>query len=366
MDTNKILDYKNKLNNLAELGWKEINTTKLIQKILKDVPYKLGFNNIKTGLVYKVGKGTNSILLRSDIDGLKTSQGIQHTCGHSTHMAALMGTYAYAKKNEEQLNRKNKSIYFLFQPAEETFPSGAKTFVTECGTLLKTIKNAYTIHVKPLLPLGTVGLQPGSVWARGDYMEITVKGKMVHVKDSFNAIDTLQSASKIILSIKKLQKKYLKKVRINIGVIEGGRQPNTTADRALLKGDIRLTDNSDQAKIKSELTTLCTQIQKEDRTQITLTYFDGCPTVVNNKVATQSMISHLKKANIISKITTSNQFSYGCEDFAYISNLVPSVTAFIGTGGSFDLHEEKCVISDQGTVNAYLYFKAVIDLFIQS
>lgn len=357
-----ILAYKKKLNAVAELGWQEVRTTDYIASVLKDTPLKRGFRKGNTGLLYKIGAGSESILLRADIDGLKTAQGIRHTCGHSTHMSALIGAYRYAKSIEKKISLANKSIYFLFQPAEEAFPSGAQAFVNECGSIVKKIKQAFTIHVFPQLKLGEIGLQPGVVWARGDYMEIRIKGKMVHIKDNLDGIDALYAASLLIQKIKSIQKSH-PSLRVGIGVIEGGRQANTVADFALLKGDIRLKKESQQPFIKSLLKRICSEVEKKTDAQIELSYFDGYPTVNNDPLLTKKVANDLKKQNTGYTPLDRGLFTYGCEDFAYISSLIPSVTAFIGTGDVYDLHEENCTISDEGTLAAYAYFKFIIDRF---
>lgn len=353
------------LNLIAELGWNEIKTTEYLRNVIPITPIKVGFNKLNTGLLYRVGTGKTSILMRADIDALQTSRGVFHTCGHSTHMGSLMHALRYAISQAHLLSAKNKTIYFLFQPAEETYPSGAKAFVNECSDIIDHLSYAFTIHVKPLLPLGTIGLEKGVVWARGDYLEIKVNGKMVHVKDSFHAIDVLESASKLILAIKKIQNRFPNSIRIAIGMIEGGRQPNTLADCAYLKGDIRMTKDSYQDPIKKQLIEVCRKVEHEDGTTVQLTYFDGYPAVANNGKVTNSIINYLV-SNRSFTVNQRGNFSFGCEDFAFISHKVPSVTAFIGTGDKYDLHEENCTISDQGTLNAASYFKAVVDWFLQS
>jgi amidohydrolase len=362
---NSILNTARSLDQIAELGWHEYKTTEFLRKNISIKPIKVGFGGRKTGLLYKVGMGNSAILIRADMDALKTSKGVSHTCGHSTHMAALLHAQEYAITLSHELTSQDKSIYFLYQPAEETFPSGAQAFVNECKDIVKKVSYAFTTHVKPLLPIGTIGIEKGSVWARGDYLEIAVKGRMVHVKDSYQAVDALESAAKIILGIKEIQNRYPKSVRIAVGTIEGGRQPNTLADQALLKADIRLTSDELQSKIKKDLARLYKRVEQEDRTTINPVYFDGYPTVHNDNFLTLAFSKYIAShTNLL--VNNKDNFSFGCEDFAFISQLMPSLTAFIGTGDAYDLHEENCTISDQGTLNAALYFKAVVDWFLQS
>lgn len=359
-----IITYKNQLNRIAELGWQEIKTTAYIAEQLKAQPLKRGFAKTNSGLLYKIGMGKRSILLRADIDGLKTAHGIAHSCGHSTHMASLMGAFLEAQKWEDELTRQNKALYFLFQPAEETFPSGAVTFTKECSDIVKTLTAAFTIHVRPLMELGHIGLQVGPVWARGDYMEITVTGKMTHIKNNDKGVDALYGASLLVQKIHALQKRY-PSIRIGVGVMEAGRQANTVADLAILKGDIRLKNDSQQHMIKKRLFEACSEVERITGTHIALSYFDGYPCVYNDRELTKTVKRSIS-GTLGLKIITKGLFSYGCEDFAYIASKMPSVTAFIGTGDKHDIHEELCTISDQGTMNAYHYFKAVVLWFVQS
>ena len=363
---NNILKYKTHLGSIAELGWQENKTTDYIAKHLKATPLKRGFGKGDTGLLYKIGHGSNCILLRADIDALKTANGIKHTCGHSTHMASLMGVVKDTLQLEKELSKQNKSIYFLFQPAEETFPSGGEAFVNECPGILKEIKSAYAIHVRPHMKLGVIGLQPGPLWAQGDYMEIEVQGKMVHIKNNLDSIDAIYASSLIVEGIKKIQKIY-KSIRIGIGMISGGRQTNTVADYVILKGDIRLPNTHIRMIIKEKIKKLIKLTEQKTKATITLHYFYGTPPVINNPHTTNQIVRYLQTRSDLSfKLQTSGLFSYGCEDFAYISEKVPSTIALIGTGGTYDLHEENCIISDQGTINAYLYFKTIVDWFMQS
>lgn len=361
-----IIAFKTKLNQIAELGWQEVKTTDYIATQLKVKPLKRGFGKGDTGLLYKIGAGSEGILLRADIDALKTAHGVAHSCGHSTHMASLMGVFQDTRKLEKKLTEQNKSIYFLFQPAEETFPSGGKAFTEECSDILKNIKSAYAIHVRPLMKLGFVGLQPGPLWARGDYMEIEIHGKMVHIKNNLEGVDSIYASSLIIAGIKKIQKRF-SSLRIGIGVISGGRQANTVADYALLKGDIRLPHQRWQPRVKEMLYSLVKGVEMKTKARIILHYFDGTPPVVNDSSTTKTIVKYLNsRTDLKFTLQTSDLFSYGCEDFAFIAEKVSATIALIGTGDKYDLHEETCTISDQGTINAYLYFKAVVDWFVQS
>lgn len=364
LKAHNVLNFKNYLNQNAELGWQEVKTTEFIARALKIDPIKKGFSGKKTGLLYKLGNGKNAILIRADIDALKTNRGIRHICGHSSNSAALMGAFLYSLDKVEKFNSNNKSIYFLFQPAEETYPSGAKAFIKECKDIIPQIKYAFAAHSKPLKPLNYIGLKKGALWARGDYMEVEIFGKMVHIKNTPIGIDALEAASHFILFIKSLQKRYQVKLRINIGVINGGLQANTVADYALLKGDIRLIYDKDQKLVKNLLDKKINEIEKIFKVKIKLHYFSGYPALHNNSALTKMIVNHIKRNSSFQVGLDESLFSFGCEDFSFIADKIPSIYALVGTGDKFDVHEEKCTISDKGTLKLFEYYMNIIHWWI--
>jgi|GEM_PF-2223493 len=359
-----VIQLKHNLDARAELGWHEFKTTAYIKKQLQDKPLMAGFGDSKTGLLYRLGDGKKAILLRADIDALSSKQGVVHICGHSSHTAALMGVYYYTKKHINQINNNDLSLYFLFQPSEETYPSGAKAFIDQAAQYLDKIHFAFATHVRPLMPLGQIGIVPGPVFARGDYMEITVYGKQVHVKNAPEGIDAIEIASHLILFIKKIQQKYPGSLRINIGTISGGRQPNTVADEVLLKGDIRLKQEKDQSIIKKQLQTKINRLQSKYRSKIKFDYYSSYPALQNNPILANELIRYLQNSDSFKIISGSSLFSFGCEDFSYISSRIPSVYVLVGTGDKYDIHDNHCTISDKGTMNIYRVFLSIINWWI--
>lgn len=358
----KIITYKKQLELIAEVGWNELKTTQYIQDMLLIKPLKIGFSSKEVGLLYKVGSGKEAILLRADLDALRTSNSIKHICGHASHTAALMSVFLENYKDIVKQNE--KTIYFLFQPAEETYPSGAKAFLDECKSILPKIKYAFAAHVRPRLPLHTIGLIPVVV-GRGDYMEFSIRGKMVHIKNAPLGIDALEAASYIVLFVKNLQRRFKEYLRINIGVASAGLQPNAVPGNALLKGDIRMKDDKYQDVIKKLLIQQIDKIEKKVGAAIDFKYFDGYPPLVNDKKLIRQVAGTMRNIARFNLNSDKNLFTFGSEDFSFIAQEIPSVYALIGTGDKYDIHEEQCVISDKGTIAIYAYFKQIISWWLQ-
>lgn len=362
---NNLNKFRNNLNKIAEIGWNEFKTTDYIKKNIPLTPIVTSFNKTNVGLLYKIGKGEKAILIRADIDALKTSKGVEHTCGHSTHTSALMGALINSKELSNQLSKKNKAIYFLFQPAEETYPSGAKAFVNENPNLIKNINFAFAGHVRPLASSGSINIISGPVMAEGDYFEMEFLGKTVHVKNAHLGNDAIAAASEMVLFSKFILNKYKNKLRIGIGVFSGGLQPNTIANYCLLKGDLRFFDKKIKEKLKKIVFEKIKKIEEKYNVNIKLHYSVSSPILSNNKKLAKNIYSFLKQNNL-KIISDEKAVSYGTEDFAFISEKIPSLYVLIGTGDKADIHAEDCVISEDGLIAFYEYFKAIIKWWITS
>ncbi len=104
---------------------------------------------------YEPESSLPGIALRADFDAVTGPDGtLAHLCGHDGHSAALCGA-ALALEGKTV----GRSVFFLFQPAEET-GSGAEG----CLALFdrETVGEIYGQHNIPGYPLGQVLIRPGT------------------------------------------------------------------------------------------------------------------------------------------------------------------------------------------------------------
>ena len=93
-----------------------------------------------TGFVARVGPSGDAVAVRAELDALPireetdapfaAANGLMHACGHDVHMAALAAVFRAAERIEGCLP---KPLAALYQPSEETYPSGAD--LVKGGTL---------------------------------------------------------------------------------------------------------------------------------------------------------------------------------------------------------------------------------------
>jgi N-acetyldiaminopimelate deacetylase len=326
-----VLEFKKHLDYIPELAWQEEKTAKYIVSKLGKPFWQKG-----NALAYKLGKGT-TIFFRAELDALNTIEGPKHVCGHSSHMAALMGAYLYFKKNTPK-----NTIYFLFQPSEEGYPSGAE-FITKKFLKHNHCKYGFGFHVAPWKIPGE--LLDYSM-ASGDYFEITIKGKGTHIKNknSFINSDPLIISSKII---EQINNSHFDNTIINVGTITGGETPNSIAAKSILTGDIRAINDKGREEGYKFLKKTIEKIKKESRgINISLFYNKGYPVLINDKKL-------LEKMNTLFKIKTTNP-TFGTEDFSLYPK--PTVFLHVGTGKKENLHEVDFNVPDKVTNAIFEYW----------
>ena len=320
----KISGFKKDLDKLAEISWKEEKTKKYIIK-------KLGGDfcwSKKTALIYKLGNGP-AVFFRAELDALNTANGPKHVCGHSAHLAALMGAYLHFRNNPPE----NCAFYFIFQASEESYPSGAE-FITKNFFPIRKCKIGFAFHVSPEFLPGEI-INP--VFGSGDYFEIKISSSGGHVKDKNSLIgqDAILAASRLIEDI---NSKKSDDFIINIGTIKGGEAANKIAGSAILTGDVRALTSLSRNNAYKWLKNICAGNQLKNRLiKINLQYWRGYPVLKNSQ-------KFLKKIKPILNIKK-NYESFGAEDFS----LYPAAKIFllIGSGGKAMLHSDDFGVSDE-------------------
>lgn len=119
-----------------ELSFKEFETSKKIESLLKEWGFQIDRSFSKTSIIATLKNGNGKCLaIRSDMDALplkeetnleykSINEGCMHACGHDGHMTIALGA---AKYISEKRNFKG-TVMFIFQAAEE-IGSGAKEII---------------------------------------------------------------------------------------------------------------------------------------------------------------------------------------------------------------------------------------------
>ena len=335
----------------AETGFDLTETKPYVKAVLEEMGYSVNECG-KAGLVTALGKpGGKVFLLRADMDALPVSEeadvdfastnGNMHACGHDMHTAMLLGAAKLLKMHEAELPG---MVKLMFQPSEETF-EGSKDMIGSGVLDNPRVDGAMMIHVAAGMPIpaGTVIVSsPGVSAPAADYFTIQVQGKGCHGSAPQNGIDPLTAAAHILIALQEIHARELSasdEAILTIGTFHAGEAGNVIPDTVTMGGTIRTYDEKTRAFLKERMTAISQGIASAFRASAEVVFGTGCPTLVNDQALSDGMFAILKDLLGPRSAFSTSELSGGkpsrgggSEDFAYISQEVPSVMLALAAG----------------------------------
>lgn len=346
----ELVGYRRWLHAHAETGFNLKQTKEFVRTELK----RAGIESEscgKAGLIAVLGNTDigKTILLRADMDALPIPEesdedfaclnGNMHACGHDMHTAMLLGAAKLLKKHEARLNG---CVKLMFQPAEEIF-EGARDMINDCVLSDPKPDAAVMIHVTAAtsMPAGMLIICPPGVSApAADYFTITVQGKGCHGSAPHSGIDALTAGAHILLALQEIHARELpanEEAVLTIGTFQGGTAPNVIADMATLSGTIRTYSEETRGFLKNRMCAISRSVAEAYRASAKVDFGSGCPTLVNDKKLGCVLHECLTKTHGAEMVLHAADLATsmrggGSEDFAYISQEVPSVMLALAAG----------------------------------
>ncbi|WP_020414360.1 amidohydrolase [Microbulbifer variabilis] len=351
----KVIEWRRHLHQNPELGNREFETAKYIEKHLRSLGLEVETGIAHTGLVgfLKGAKPGPTVALRADMDALPVTErtdvpfaskvrttyqgkdvGVMHACGHDTHVAMLMGAAEVLAGLREELAG---NVLFIFQPAEEGAPDGeeggAELMLKE-GIFKKYKPDvAFGQHVTSSLPAGVVGYRSGPLMAAADEFRITINGHQTHGSRPWGGVDPIVAAAQVVMGTQAIVSRQIDITKepavISYGRIDGGVRNNIIPDSVYLNGTIRNFDMDNRAEIFKRLKTTAELIAESSGASADVEILEGYPVTINNAELTEMALPILrsvagdKRVIEIPKVT-------GAEDFSYFANEVPGFYYFLG------------------------------------
>lgn len=352
----KLIETRHYLHTHPETGFDLSETKAFVKKELTDMGYE-PIECGKSGLIALAGgkKPGRVFLVRADMDALPMKEeadvdfasenGKMHACGHDMHTTMLLGAAKLLKEHENEIEG---TVKLMFQPAEEIF-EGSHDMI-ENGLLKNPdVDAAMMIHVMAGVPIptGTIIVSDGGVSApAADYFTIQIQGKGCHGSMPNNGIDSITAAAHIITGLQEIHARELSifdEAVLTIGTIHAGNAANVIPDTAELSGTIRTYDEEVRAFLKQRITEIATGIASSFRATAQVTFGSGCPTLKNDHDLSACSLQYVRELLGASKAFSVGQLnamsgggktskSTGSEDFAYVSQEVPSIMFAYASG----------------------------------
>lgn len=350
-----------------EISKHEKRTSQIVATYLRNLGLEVKTNVGGYGVVgiLKGGKKGRTIAWRADMDAIKTDEadvvdfksknkGVRHICGHDVHTTIGLGIANVLSQHKADLEG---TVYFIFQPAEET-ASGAKAMIAD--GLFENMKpdEIYGLHIGPE-PSGTINYKANELFAYQRALKITFKPSanekeleqfMTTVLNSFarnieftpngspwNLISKIGDPEIGVAAKETIFKDYfiLQAARFNAG------KETTVYSASFLETSIEKAERL-PSEIKSKILN-----SKFKDAFVSIDYLKQDLTPINDPKLTRlsaEILGNTHKKGMVKPLY--GQIPFFGEDFIYFQEQVPGVFFFLGAANS-----EKGIVSMPHTPN---------------
>jgi amidohydrolase len=329
-----LVDIRRTIHMHPELGFEEVETSRLVSEWLERFGLQVKKGMAKTGVMglLKGKRPGKTVAIRADMDALAMDEankvpyaskikGKMHACGHDAHVAILLGVAKFFSSIPDQVRG---NIKWIFQPAEEG-GGGGKVMVEEGILENPKVDAIFGAHVFPFLPIGKVGVNEKEGLAAADRFTIKIIGKGGHAASPHVTKDPILAAGNLIIQIHSIVSRNVNPLEsgvITIGKVSGGTASNIIPDEVELIGTVR----SLNPQVREELKSRIEQVTQGVACSFSMDYrFDfeyGYPVLINDPEMSKLVASACSKGIGKENVEVLKP-SMGGEDFAYYLEKVP-------------------------------------------
>jgi metal-dependent amidase/aminoacylase/carboxypeptidase family protein len=317
-----------------ELAGNEKRTQEIIKKYLLDLGIEVKtdtYGHSIIGILNGEKKG-KKIAWRAEMDALPNGQ---HGCGHDVHMAIGLGIAEILAKNKESING---TVYFIFQPEEETFV-GAKKMIEQGLFSIINPDEIYSLHVTAL-PVGQIMVKPNEMFAYQKRIRIKLKNELSKEEVKGLTRKIYSSLSRSQINSKPWEIQHMSDPKIGL------MNPNTIfkdymivdekfniyseKEELFLETYLYETNQNNLQKIIPKIEQLIGEERYKEKL-LSISFVQENPTIVNDEKLTKSAIKTLNGIygdNLV--MPDYGQAPYFNDDFTYFQQKVPGVYFFLG------------------------------------
>jgi len=353
------------LHRHPELSFQEQETAAFVARQLREMGY-----DPETGIggVYSVkavlygGRPGRTIALRADIDALPIQEetglpyasetpGVMHACGHDVHTATLLAAARALKPMAAELAG---NVVFIFQPAEEVPPGGARELVRAGALEDPHVDAVFGLHVDPFLPAGELSFAAGPVNAAPDSFDLVIRGRGGHGAAPHQGIDAVVVGAQAVSALQSIHSRMVSPFEplvITVGRFQAGTARNVLAEEARLEGTVRTTSPALRERVKGLIERVVSGVCAAYGATFSLDYTFGYPVLVNDLTMTELAREAAAAAVGTEAVRRAEPGMYG-EDFAYYAQERPGCFGNLGVGlpgapQRYPAHHPKLFVADE-------------------
>jgi len=347
-----------------ELSYQEFETAALVARELAVAGLSPRVLPDGNGVICDIGEGDRVIAFRADLDALplhdtkdvpyrSTKPQAAHACGHDVHTTVLLGLGLALAQLAERGELPGR-VRLIFQPAEETVPSGAPVMIT--AGALKDVAAIFALHCYPQLPAGLVGVRSGPFTAAADTVEVKLTGPGGHTARPHLTADLVHALGRVIVDVPSLLDRRIDPragVSMVWGSVHAGQAFNAIPGEGEARGTVRILNREAWREAPELITKLIQDVVAPTGAEVQIGYHRGVPPVINDRMAA-AVIAGAAGAALGADRVVEAEISMGGEDFAFYLDHVPGAMIRLGTGvagatAGHDLHQgdfdvdERCI-----------------------
>lgn len=339
----ELVKIRRQLHMYPERGWELPLTTQLVREELDKagVPYefeKYGKNTIVATI--NPEKEGFTIGIRADMDALPIQEnnedkpyrskhdGVMHACGHDAHTAMLVGAAKALHAIRDQISCR---VRLLFQPSEESRPSGARV-MCEHG-VMDDIDCIIMCHVNCMDDVHVISTCSGATNCSSVAFRIELGGKSVHVATPHVGIDALAAGVKIYNGIQLLVSREVDPFDacvMSVCTMNAGETVASNADQCVMQGSIRCMKDETMVWARARLEKLVKYVAEEAGVTCAVSWSgDPLPSAHNDHAMYEAFVSSARKV-VGEERVVHLATSPGAEDFAYYEKHRPGLLFGLG------------------------------------
>ena len=370
----QIVQWRRAMHQIPETGIHLPQTMNYICQQLEEMGIAYELHKDISCITATIGSGGKCFLLRSDVDALpvaeeadvpfKSTNGCMHGCGHDMHGAILLGAAKLLKDHEQELKG---TVKLLFQSGEEIF-LGAKSAI-DAGVLENPkVDAAFAMHVIAMMPMNLVFTGKQAMSAV-DGFKITLIGHGGHGSMPEYTVDPINAAVQVYLALQSLIAREIggsEEAVLTVGQFTAGEASNIIPERAVLQGTLRTFQKDVRERLTKRIREVVAGVAMTYRCHYEYEELFSCASVYTDDAVNAAVEKSILK--IVPDINIQrNAHGMGSEDFAEITQRVPSAYYTIGAGPEdpamrFGQHNPKIVFNeDILSAGAAIYAQAAAD-----
>ena len=330
------------LHEQAELALREEKTKECLKSFLRT---ETDFEVVDQGAWFyavKAGKGSGGIAFRAEMDALpirEKEKTVSHRCGHDGHMAAVCGI-ALAMKGIQP----ERTVYLVFQPAEETGQGGAM-----CASSLKEhldIQEIYACHNRSGFPERSVWCREGLTQPASEGMRICFTGMTSHASEPEKGRNPAAAISELVLfSLGKNRREPLILSTVT-GIQNGEGDFGISPGYGELCLTLRAERESDLRAVESAIQEKAESLAERDGLLCRMEICDIFPETKNDSTCAQKVRRAAEELNL--QIAEEPSFWRASEDFGYYTKQIPGAMFYVGNGTEYPaLHTDQYEYNDR-------------------